>query len=219
MEPKGAKSEPKDAKREPKRPEWSQSPSKIHQNGSQNRHERQGRFWMAKIIKTDPKWSEKASKIYAKSLQKSMQKSMPKRCRKMKPKWIKMHAKWYKKWDKFCLFAKWWFCENLAFTIVKARFSRFRGSKNRWEIDPKTMQKHDSKKLCKNNQKWCPNGVQIDPKSTKSVVKSRCENRCENQCKTAPSKGGSAGKASAPLVVLSRHTLYLFLSIIFPNVQ
>ena len=49
----------------------------------------------------------------------------------------------------------------------------------------------------------------MDPKSTKKVLKSRCENRCENQCKTAPSKGGSAAGASAPLVVLSRYTLLL----------
>ena len=36
--------------------------------------------------KTDPELSQKAFKIYAKSLQESMQKSMQKRCRKMKPK-------------------------------------------------------------------------------------------------------------------------------------
>ena len=71
------------------------------------------------------------------------------------------------------------------------------------------MQKNDSKKWCKNDQKLCPNGVKIDPKTIKRVIKNRCENRCENQCKTAPSKGGSARGAAAPLVVLSRHTLLL----------
>jgi hypothetical protein len=87
MEPKGAKSEPKDAKREPKgakiepksiknQSKWFPKPTRAPrsildgQNGT----------------KTDPKWSEKAFNIYAKSLQKPMQKSMPKRCRKMKPK-------------------------------------------------------------------------------------------------------------------------------------
>ena len=55
--------------------------------------------------------------------------------------------------------------------------------------------------------KWSQNRF----KSYKNVVKSRCKNRC----KTAPPKGGSAPEASAPLVVLSRHTLYLFLSIIY----
>ena len=49
----------------------------------------------------------------------------------------------------------------------------------------------------------------MDPKSTKRVVKSRCENQCKNQCKTAPSKGGLAAGALAPLVVLSRYTLLL----------
>ena len=49
----------------------------------------------------------------------------------------------------------------------------------------------------------------MDSKSIKRVVKSRCENRCENRCKTAPSKGGSAAGALAPLVVLSRYTLLL----------
>ena len=71
------------------------------------------------------------------------------------------------------------------------------------------MQKHDSKTLCKNDQKWCPNEVKIDQKTIKMVVKSRCENRCENRCKTAPSKGGSAEASSPPLVVLSRYTLLL----------
>ena len=60
------------------------------------------------------------------------------------------------------------------------------------------------------------NDTQMEsPQSTKRVIKSRCENRYENRCKTAPSRGGSASTASPPLVVLSRHTLYLFLSIIF----
>ena len=87
MEPKGAKSEPKDAKREPKNTKM--EPKSI-KNASK---------WFPKPTReprsildgqngtnTDPKLSEKASKIYAKSIQKSMQKSMPKRCRKMKPK-------------------------------------------------------------------------------------------------------------------------------------
>ena len=71
------------------------------------------------------------------------------------------------------------------------------------------MQKHDSKKWCKNDQKICPNGVKIDPKTNKIVVKNRCENQCKIWCKTAPSKWGSAAQASAPLIVLSRYTLLL----------
>jgi hypothetical protein len=49
----------------------------------------------------------------------------------------------------------------------------------------------------------------MDPKNIKIIVKSRCENQCKNRCKTAPSKGGSAAGALAPLVVLSRYTLLL----------
>ena len=70
------------------RPKWSQKPLKINQNGSQNRSERQGRFWMPKMVpkwirngaigpEMEPKWSQKASKIDIKSLQKSMQKPIP----------------------------------------------------------------------------------------------------------------------------------------------
>ena len=98
MKPKGAKSEPKDAKWEPKGtkmepksinnplkwfPKSTRAPRSIldGQNGT----------------KTDPKWSQKASKIYAKSLQKSMLKSMPKRCRKMEPKWTKIYPKMVQK--------------------------------------------------------------------------------------------------------------------------
>ena len=83
-------------------------PLKIHQNGSQNRSERQGRFRMPKMVptftqngangaKTDPKWSQKGSKMDAKSLQKSMQKSMPKKLRKMMQKWTKHDAKMIQK--------------------------------------------------------------------------------------------------------------------------
>ena len=87
MEPKGAKSEPKGAKRERKGAKmetksiknpskWFPKPTRAPRSilDSQNG------------TKTDPKRSEKDSKIYAKSLQKSMQKSMPERYRKMKPK-------------------------------------------------------------------------------------------------------------------------------------
>jgi hypothetical protein len=85
----------------------------------------------------------------------------------MNQNWCRNDAKT----EKCFLFEKWWFCENLGLTIVKALFSRFIGSKNRWEIDPKTMQKHNSKKLYKNDQKWCPNGIKMDPKSAKGSSK------------------------------------------------
>ncbi len=134
-----------------------------------------------------PKWHQNKSKMEPKGIQNQCKIDSKINAEKVSENEAKMNQNWCRngaKTDtKFILFAKWWFCENLAFTIIKARFSTFRGSKNRWEIDPKTMQKHDSKKWCKNDQKWCPNGVKIDSKLTKRVVKSRCENRCENQCK------------------------------------
>ena len=49
MEPKVPKVSQRAPKGSQRIPKWSQNPSKIHQNGSQNRHERQGRFWMAKM--------------------------------------------------------------------------------------------------------------------------------------------------------------------------
>ena len=57
--PKVSHRTPKGNQRAPK---WSQNPSKIHHNGSQNRHERQGRFWMAK-------WYQNGSKMDRKGFQ------------------------------------------------------------------------------------------------------------------------------------------------------
>ena len=146
--PKVSQRMPKGSQRAPK---WSQNPSTIHQNGSQNRHERQGRFWMAKMA---PKRIQNWAKRLPKSMQNRFKIDAKINAEKVSENEAKMNQNWCRngaKTDtKFVLFEKWWFCENLVFTIVKARFSRFRGSKNRWEIDPKTMQKHESKKLCKN---------------------------------------------------------------------
>ena len=101
MEPKGAKSEPKWAKSEPKDAKREPKGDKMEPKSIKNQSK-----WFSKPTraprsiwdgqngtKTISKWSQNASKIYAKSLQKSMQKSMPKRCRKMKPKWTKINAK------------------------------------------------------------------------------------------------------------------------------
>ena len=106
---------------------------------------------------------------------------------KMNQNWCRNNAKTD---TKSILFEKLWFCENLAFTKVKARFSRFRGSKNRWEIDPKTMQKQDSKKLCKNYQKWCPNGVKIDSKQPKWWSKIDAKIDAKINAKRHPQKEG-----------------------------
>ena len=91
---KRTKREPKEAKGHQKWAKGRQKEAKGRQNGDKI-HQRAPRSILdgQNGTKTDPKWSQKASKIYAKSLQKSMQKSMPKRYRKMKPKWIKIVPK------------------------------------------------------------------------------------------------------------------------------
>jgi hypothetical protein len=68
MEPKGAKSEPKGAKKEPK-----------GANQDQNRHERQGRFWMAKMA---PKRIQNGAKRHLKSMQNRFKNRCKNRCRK-----------------------------------------------------------------------------------------------------------------------------------------
>ena len=172
--PKGAKSEPKGSQRAPK---WKQNPSKIHQNGSQNRHERQGRFWMAKMA---PKRIQNGAKRHPKS----MQNRCKNQCRKGIGKWSqnesKLMQKWCQNWYKICPFREIVILRNLAFTIVKARFTRFRGSKNRWEIDPKTMQKHESKSYAKMMSKWNQNGSKIDQKGDQKSMRKSMRKSMQN---------------------------------------
>ena len=82
--------------------------------------------------------------------------------------------------------------------------------RNRSENHAKTRLEKVMHKLSKMMPKWSQHGSKIDQKGCQKPMRKSMQ----NQCKTAPSKGGSAAGASAPLVVLSRHTLYLFLSII-----
>ena len=86
-------------------PKWHQNGSKMERNRFQN---------LCKII----------SKIDAKI-----------NAEKVSENETKMNQNWCgnctKTDTKFVLFEKWWFCEHLVFILIKARLSRFRGSKNR----------------------------------------------------------------------------------------
>ena len=96
---------------------------------------------------------------------------MPKNIEKWCQKCAKMMPKWTQHQLKNRLFRERWFCKKPLVSLGKTYFLRFRGSKNLWKVDQKTMRKRASKKWCKIDQKWSQNGAKMNPKMVKNGAK------------------------------------------------
>ena len=106
-------------------------------------------FWHFLMPFWSPFWTFLAPFLEQKTMRKSRWKSMPKNIEKWCQKCAKMMPKWTQNQFKNRLFRERWFCKKPCFSLGKTYFLRFRGSKNLWKVDQKTMRKRASKKWCK----------------------------------------------------------------------